>query len=92
MAAALPETMLAFRMDGSNPAKHPTKATVPVPKEIGPDEVLIKVEAAGLCHSDLHLYDSPDIGAMFPNSFTLGHEGCGTVGASLLLLFHVSPD
>ncbi len=51
--ASLPETMLAFRLDHTSGAKHPTKATVPVPKKIGPDEVLIKVEAAGLCHSDL---------------------------------------
>ncbi len=48
----------------------------PVP-EIQPDEVLVKVAGAGLCHSDLHLIamgdDNPLIGE------TLGHEGAGYV-------------
>ncbi len=48
----------------------------PVP-EIRPDEVLVKIAGAGLCHSDLHLIamgdDNPLIGG------TLGHEGAGHV-------------
>lgn len=48
----------------------------PIP-EIGPDEVLLRVRGAGLCHSDLTIIglgdDNPLIGG------TLGHEASGTV-------------
>ncbi|MCM6777030.1 zinc-binding dehydrogenase [Nocardia sp. CDC159] len=54
---------------------------VPVP-EPGPDHVLIKVEAAGVCLSDVHLVD----GTLSPlylkgEVVTLGHEVAGTVHA-----------
>ncbi|QIS23822.1 zinc-binding dehydrogenase [Nocardia terpenica] len=54
---------------------------VPVP-EPGPDQVLIKVQAAGVCLSDVHLLD----GTLNPvfldgNVVTLGHEVAGTVHA-----------
>jgi len=48
---------------------------VPVP-EIAPDEVLVKVGSAGLCHSDLHVLHAPE----FPE-LTLGHETAGWVEA-----------
>lgn len=48
---------------------------VPVP-EIGPDEVLVQVAGAGLCHSDLHVLHFPDW-PVFP--MTLGHETAGRV-------------
>lgn len=51
---------------------------VPVP-EIGPDDVLLRVAAAGLCHSDLHVAHNPD--RIFPRPVTLGHEVTGTVAA-----------
>jgi propanol-preferring alcohol dehydrogenase len=51
---------------------------VPVP-EPGPDEALVKIAGAGLCHSDLHILRSsvqrPSYGG------TIGHEGAGTVAA-----------
>lgn len=50
---------------------------VPVP-DIGPNEVLVKVAGAGLCHSDLHLLDLPEWPV--PN-MTLGHETAGYVAA-----------
>ncbi len=46
----------------------------PVPK---PGEVLIKVGAAGVCHSDLHVMDSAPPRLEVP--FTLGHENAGWV-------------
>jgi L-iditol 2-dehydrogenase len=52
---------------------------VPVP-EIKPDEVLVKMEAIGICGSDLHYYSHGRIGNFvveFP--FILGHECAGTV-------------
>jgi propanol-preferring alcohol dehydrogenase len=51
---------------------------IPVP-EIGPDEVLLKVCGAGLCHSDIHVRHFPF--EMFPLPLTLGHETAGTVQA-----------
>jgi alcohol dehydrogenase, propanol-preferring len=49
---------------------------VPVP-EPGPDEVLVKIAGAGLCHSDLHVLR---MSANLPSyGRTIGHEGAGTV-------------
>ena len=44
--------------------------------EVGPHEVLVKVMASGLCHSDLHLSRTP-VGLPFPVVF--GHEMSGIV-------------
>lgn len=49
------------------------RVPVPVP---GPGEVLIEVAAAGVCHSDLHLWHSP---RTRPGPLTLGHEIAGTI-------------
>jgi propanol-preferring alcohol dehydrogenase len=58
----------------------PRLREVPVP-EPGPGEVLIKVSAAGLCHSDLHLMEWPEGTLPYELPFTLGHETAGTVAA-----------
>lgn len=41
-------------------------------------EVLLRVGAAGVCHSDLHIIDAPDALGM-PVPLTLGHENAGWV-------------
>jgi propanol-preferring alcohol dehydrogenase len=47
-----------------------------------PGEVLVKVGAAGACHSDLHLMEAPaEALEGFPLPFTLGHENAGWVEA-----------
>jgi propanol-preferring alcohol dehydrogenase len=51
-------------------------ADVPVP-EIGPAEVLIRVAAAGICHSDAHYRGGISEFDRLP--LTLGHEVAGTV-------------
>lgn len=54
---------------------------VPVP-EPGPGQVLVKVAAAGICHSDVHViheFDEGVFNAELP--FTLGHENAGWVEA-----------
>jgi propanol-preferring alcohol dehydrogenase len=51
---------------------------VPVP---GPGEVLVKVAAAGLCHSDLHVMGWPEGKLPWELPFTLGHENAGIVAA-----------
>jgi propanol-preferring alcohol dehydrogenase len=45
------------------------------------DEVLVRVEAAGLCHSDLHVLDAAPGALPFAPPFTLGHEIAGEVVA-----------
>ena len=42
----------------------------------GPGEVAVRVEASGVCHSDLHVIDG-DWDEASP--LVLGHEGCGLV-------------
>ena len=51
--------------------------TVLVP-DPGPGEALIRVQACGVCHTDLH-YREGGINDEFP--FLLGHEAAGTVEA-----------
>jgi len=51
---------------------------VPVP-DIAPDEVLVRVGGAGLCHSDIHVLHAPEWPV--PN-MTLGHETAGWVQAT----------
>jgi propanol-preferring alcohol dehydrogenase len=48
------------------------------PPDPGPGEVLLRVGAAGACHSDLHIVDSPDALGM-PVPLTLGHENAGWI-------------
>jgi alcohol dehydrogenase, propanol-preferring len=47
----------------------------------GPGEVLLEVDAAGLCHSDLHIMEWPEGALPYTLPFTLGHETAGTVAA-----------
>ena len=72
-------TMLAGRLDLETLEFAVEEVPVPAP---GPGEVLIKVAAAGVCLSDLHLIDGtlrlPDAPA---SKVTLGHEVAGTVHA-----------
>jgi alcohol dehydrogenase, propanol-preferring len=52
---------------------------VPVP-EPGPDQILVKVEACGVCHTDLHAADG-DWPVKPRPPFIPGHEGVGHVAA-----------
>jgi Zn-dependent alcohol dehydrogenase len=45
----------------------------------GPGEVLVRIEATGVCHSDLHVIEEDGWGYAYP--VLLGHEGAGTVEA-----------
>jgi Zn-dependent alcohol dehydrogenase len=47
--------------------------------EPGPGEVLVRIEATGVCHSDLHVIEEDGWGHAYP--VLLGHEGAGTVEA-----------
>ncbi|WP_324789606.1 NAD(P)-dependent alcohol dehydrogenase [Streptomyces sp. H51] len=58
----------------------PEVVTVPDP-EPGPGRVLLKVTAAGVCHSDIAVMSWPAEGFPYELPLTLGHEGVGTVVA-----------
>lgn len=75
--ATTPREMPAWQWTGTgNPL---TLATVPVP-EPGPGEVLLRVRAAGMCHSDVGELDEPSWAEnIHRNPITLGHEIAGDV-------------
>jgi S-(hydroxymethyl)mycothiol dehydrogenase len=45
----------------------------------GPGEVLVKMVASGVCHTDLHIKNMNGMGMAFP--ILLGHEGAGIIEA-----------
>ncbi|MEU8529160.1 NAD(P)-dependent alcohol dehydrogenase [Streptomyces sp. NPDC048629] len=67
---------LQYRTVGAEPEV----VDVPDP-EPGPGQVLLKVTAAGVCHSDIAVMSWPAEQLPFPLPLTLGHEGVGTVAA-----------
>jgi D-arabinose 1-dehydrogenase-like Zn-dependent alcohol dehydrogenase len=67
------DTMLAARFDASSGL---SMQQVPIP-EPGPLDVLVKVEACGICLSDVHLIDG-SIPAIIP-TVTPGHEASGVI-------------
>ena len=66
--------MQAFRLTGP----HTTELCTLRQPDPGPGEILVRVGAAGACHSDLHIIDAPDALGM-PIPLTLGHENAGWV-------------
>lgn len=47
---------------------------------IGPNDVLLRVKAAAICGSDIHIYrSSPTMMAMIKPPLIFGHEACGEV-------------
>ena len=61
------------------PAKGaPVEVTTVVVPDPGPGEALVRVQACGVCHTDLH-YREGGIGEDFP--YLLGHEAAGVVEA-----------
>lgn len=71
--------MRALRLEAWHSS--PVLREVPDP-EPGPGQVLLRVGAAGACHSDLHLmHDFADGALPWSPPFTLGHENAGWVEA-----------
>ena len=67
---------LQYREIGSRPEV----VSIPDP-EVGPGEVLLKVTAAGVCHSDEFIMSLPAEAYVYGLPLTLGHEGAGIVEA-----------
>jgi len=51
----------------------------PDPEPVNPDDAVIRVDASGICGSDLHIYHGR---VQIEQGFTLGHEYVGTVVAA----------
>jgi threonine 3-dehydrogenase len=77
MIAAVPERMPALRKAGAEPGLRLDEVPVPVP---GPNEVLVEVEAASVCGTDLHIHQWDEWSQQRVHPpLTLGHEFAGTV-------------
>jgi 2-desacetyl-2-hydroxyethyl bacteriochlorophyllide A dehydrogenase len=71
--SAIPATMKAAVFHGPHDVR---VEEVPAPSEIGPDEVLLRVDRSAICGTDLHPYE----GHMeLEEGVILGHEFLGTV-------------
>jgi 2-desacetyl-2-hydroxyethyl bacteriochlorophyllide A dehydrogenase len=65
---------------------------IPIP-EIGDDEVLVRVRAAGICGSDVHMYEGADSYKVFEQYMPLvmGHEFCGDIAETGKNVVSVKP-
>lgn len=59
-------------------AGEPGRVEDMIVEDPGPGEVLVRIQASGVCHTDL-MYRDGDVGDDFP--YLLGHEGAGIVEA-----------
>jgi S-(hydroxymethyl)glutathione dehydrogenase/alcohol dehydrogenase len=69
------ETMNAAVLEAAPGALRIERIPVPTP---GPGEILIRVRACGVCHTDLHVMKAE---VAFPTPAVMGHEISGTVTA-----------
>ncbi|WP_347401695.1 NAD(P)-dependent alcohol dehydrogenase [Alicyclobacillus mali (ex Roth et al. 2021)] len=87
-SSALPKLMKAAYLVGSRQVE---VREVPVP-EPSPDEALIRVEAVGVCGSDVHYYEHGRIGRyVVDGPLILGHEASGVVVAVGANVKHLRP-
>lgn len=75
-AAATTATMLAHRF--TEPKHGLQLTTIPIPTP-SPDQILVQVKAAGICHTDHNLISGKDDTFLFKRPITLGHEIAGVV-------------
>src|SRR4051794_33563203 len=72
----IPSTMQAARFDAASGKLEVQEVPVPEP---GPNEVLVRVEACGICLSDVHLIEGTLPGPL--PVVTPGHESAGVIAA-----------
>ena len=70
----IPKTMIAMVLERQGEKLKPMEMPVPTP---GPEQILIKIEACGVCRTDLHIVDGELPDPKLP--LILGHEIIGTV-------------
>jgi threonine 3-dehydrogenase len=74
---SLPNTMKALQK--SRPEEGLWMVQAPVP-ELGPDEVLIRINATGICGTDIHIWNWDDwAAATVPVPMITGHEFAGEI-------------
>lgn len=71
-------TMKAFRLVGWRKPPVFEDVAIPTPRA---DEVLVEVDAVGLCHTDVHFLHAKEGDFPYPIPFTLGHEIAGRIAA-----------
>lgn len=76
MATAIPKTMHAWRKHKGNPEAQYEE--IPVPST-PPHGFLVKILAAGLCHSDVNVVATDGAAERYQEKFVIGHEGCGEI-------------
>ena len=74
----IPSTMHAWRKHRGNPEA--VYEEIPVPSAPA-NGFLIKILAAGLCHSDVSVVARDGTGPHYQEKFVIGHEGCGEIVA-----------
>ena len=66
-----------------------TAVPIPEPEQ---NEVLVRIECVGICGSDLHYFESGQLGArVVKPPFILGHEACGIVEKTGFNVTHLKP-
>ncbi|KAK3709813.1 hypothetical protein LTR37_010641 [Vermiconidia calcicola] len=78
-SASIPKTMHAWRKHRGTP--EPQWDEIPVPA-CPPNGLLVKVLAAGVCHSDVGVLARDGQAPYYQEKFVVGHEGCGDVFAT----------
>jgi alcohol dehydrogenase, propanol-preferring len=72
------QTMLAATLNGYGQPLRIEKVARPIP---GPGQILVQLEASGVCHTDVHVWKGGLRSPSNPIPFVLGHEGVGRVAA-----------
>jgi alcohol dehydrogenase, propanol-preferring len=72
------QTMLAATLNGYGQSLRIEKVARPIP---GLGQILVKLEASGVCHTDVHVWKGGLLPPRDPSPFILGHEGVGHVAA-----------
>src|SRR3954468_854755 len=67
---------LQYRAAVLHAAKSPLKIETVVAAELQPNDVLVRIRAAGLCHTDLEVIDGS---LRYPMPIVLGHEAAGVI-------------
>jgi NAD+-dependent secondary alcohol dehydrogenase Adh1 len=73
--------------------ERPSVDEVDEPKIEDPSDVIVKIGGAGLCRTDIHLYEGQwaDAGVDTPLPYTLGHENAGWVHEVGSAVTHLKP-
>lgn len=75
----------------TRPEKGAELMEIPVPA-VGPDDVLVRIKAAAICGTDIHIYDWNEWAAQrIKLPMTFGHEICGEVVEAGERVIHLKP-